>query len=159
MKKETKEAFRSCFSKIVGLATIIACFFTATGIRLCNNSPEDTTKVPPSEIVSEDSTSDYHQIRADTTTWDKIFLPFIKHEKMNYHKYEWDEKGWKVSIGYLAIIGLLLIGILGFGAYSLGYFDGADSSGNLYGKILSGGIAIVLLIYLILRILVQFGFY
>lgn len=90
------------------------------------------------------------------TTWDKIFLPFIEHKKMNYHEHEWNEKGWRVYIGYLAIIGLLLIGILACGALSLGYLDGAGS-GNLYGKIFFGIIAILLLIYLILRILAQIG--
>jgi len=133
-------------------ASIISCIFVV--LTYC--SPPNGTVPNPSQ---EDSTGIVHleKIRTDTTTWDKIFLPFIKHDKMNYHKHEWNEKGWRVYIGYLAIIGLLLIGILACGAHSLGYFDGAGSSGNLYAKIFTGIIAIVLLIYLILRILAQIG--
>lgn len=136
----------------------IACIFAGIQlyVLLCDNSSSNSGKETPSRIETEEYRKD-HEICMEMTTWDKIFLPFIKHDKMNYHKHEWNEKGWRVYIGYLAIIGLLLIGILACGAHSLGYFDGAGSSGNLYGKIFTGIIAILLLIYLILRILVQIG--
>ncbi len=158
MKKDKFETLYKWVSIIASIATIIGCFLGV--LQYCSTSHDNPSSNPGKETPSRIETEEYrkdHEICMEMTTWDKITLPFIEHKKMNYHKHEWNEKGWKVFIGYLAIIMLLLIGILACGAHCLGYFDGAGSSGNLYVKIFSGIFAILLLIYMILRILAQIG--
>ncbi len=152
-------------STITMWATIFGCIFGGiacifAGLQYYSTTHDNSSSIPGKETPSRIETEEYrkdHEICMEMTTWDKIFLPFIEHKEMNYHKHEWNEKGWMVFLGYLGIIELLLIGILTCGAHCLGYFDGDGSSGNLYGKILSGISAILLLIYMILRILAQIG--
>jgi len=119
----------------------------------------EETYTPNEEVSSEEYQSE-HRTWSDMTAWDRIMLPFIKHRKMNYHKHAMAEYGLgKTILGYVCCFGFLFIGILNLAANSVGFFDEEDRKESTSSKVSTGIIAIILLIYTILRILVQVGYY